>query len=141
MTFDLDEERRRVDRKRVQRLMRLMGLEGLVPRRGASQAAPENKIFSYLLRGAPITEPNHEWASDITYIPMASGFLYLVAVIDWASRAAPAWRLSNTMDGAFCVEAVEEALRRYGQPRIFNTDQGAARRSPESWRRPGSRSR
>ena len=125
MTFDLNEEGRGVNRKRVQRLMRLMGLEGLVPRPGTSKAAPGNKIYPYLLRGMSITEPNHVWASDITYIPMASGFLYLVAIIDWASRAVLAWRLSNTMDSAFCVEALEEALRRYGKPRIFNTDQGA----------------
>jgi putative transposase len=125
MTFDLNEEGRGVNRKRVQRLMRLMGLEGLVPRPGTSKAAPGNKIYPYLLRGVTITEPNHVWASDITYIPMASGFLYLVAIIDWASRAVLAWRLSNTMDSAFCVEALEEALQRYGKPRIFNTDQGA----------------
>jgi putative transposase len=125
MTFDLNEEGRGVNRKRVQRLMRLMGLEGLVPRPGTSKAAPGNKIYPYLLRGVSIIEPNHVWASDITYIPMASGFLYLVAIIDWASRAVLAWRLSNTMDSAFCVEALEEALRRYGKPRIFNTDQGA----------------
>ncbi len=125
MTFDLNEEGREVNRKRVQRLMRLMGLEGLVPRPGTSKAAPGNKIYPYLLRGVSITEPNHVWASDITYIPMASGFLYLVAVIDWASRAVLAWRLSNTMDSAFCVDALEEALRRSGKPRIFNTDQGA----------------
>ena len=125
MTFDLNEEGRGVNRKRVQRLMRLMGLEGLVPRPGTSKAAPGNKIYPYLLRGVTITEPNHVWASDITYIPMANGFLYLVAIIDWASRAVLAWRLSNTMDSAFCVEALEEALQRYGKPRIFNTDQGA----------------
>jgi putative transposase len=125
MTFDLNEEGRGVNRKRVQRLMRLMGLEGLVPRPGTSKAAPGNKIYPYLLRGVSITEPNHVWASDITYIPMASGFLYLVAIIDWASRAVLAWRLSNTMDSAFCVEALEEALQKYGKPRIFNTDQGA----------------
>ena len=125
MTFELNEEGRGVNRKRVQRLMRLMGLEALVPRPGTSKAAPGNKIYPYLLRGVPITEPNHVWASDITYIPMANGFLYLVAIIDWASRAVLAWRLSNTMDSAFCVEALEEAVQRYGRPRIFNTDQGA----------------
>ena len=125
MTFELNEEGRGVNRKRVQRLMRLMGLEALVPRPGTSKAAPENKIYPYLLRDLTITEPNHVWASDITYIPMAHGFLYLVAVIDWASRAVLAWRLSNTMDGGFCVEALEEALQKYGKPRIFNTDQGA----------------
>ena len=87
MTFQLNEEGRGVNRKRVQRLMRVMGIEALVPRPGTSQAAPGNKIYPYLLRGVAITEPNHVWASDITYIPMASGFLYLVVVIDWASRA------------------------------------------------------
>jgi putative transposase len=125
MTFDLNEEGRGVNRKRVQRLMRLMGLEALVPRPGTSKAAPENKIYPYLLRGVTITEPNHVWASDITYIPMAHGFLYLVAVIDWASRAVLAWRLSNTMDSGFCVEALEEALQKHVKPKIFNTDQGA----------------
>src|SRR3984957_9508835 len=107
LTFDLNEEGRGVNRKRVQRLMRLMGLEGLVPRPGTSKAARGNKIYPYLLRGVSITEPNHVWASDITYIPIASGFLFLVAIIDWASRAVLAWRLSNTMDSAFCVEALE----------------------------------
>ena len=125
MTFELNEEGRGVNRKRVQRLMRVMGLEALVPRPGTSKAAPGNKIYPYLLRGVTITEPNHVWASDITYIPMANGFLYLVAIIDWASRAVLAWRLSNTMDSAFCVEALQEALERHGRPRIFNTDQGA----------------
>jgi putative transposase len=125
MTFDLNEEGRCVNRKRVQRLMRLMGLEALVPRPGTSKAAPGNKIYPYLLRGVTISEPNHVWASDITYIPMANGFLYLAAVIDWASRAVLAWRLSNTMDSAFCVEALDEALQNHGKPRIFNTDQGA----------------
>ena len=125
MTFDLNEEGRGVNRKRVQRLMRLMGLEALVPRPGTSKAAPGNKIYPYLLRGVKISEPNHVWASDITYIPMANGFLYLAAVIDWASRAVLGWRLSNTMDSAFCVEALDEALQNHGKPRIFNTDQGA----------------
>ena len=125
MRFELNEEGRGVNRKRVQRLMRLMGLEALVPRPGTSKAAPGNKIYPYLLRGVTISEPNHVWASDITYIPMANGFLYLAAVIDWASRAVLAWRLSNTMDSAFCVEALEEALQNHGKPRIFNTDQGA----------------
>ena len=125
MTFDLNEEGRGVNRKRVQRLMRLMGLEALVPRPGTSKAAPGNKIYPYLLRGVKISEPNHVWASDITYIPMANGFLHLAPVIDWASRAVLAWRLSNTMDSAFCVEALDEALQNHGKPRIFNTDQGA----------------
>ena len=125
MTFQLNEEGRGVNRKRVQRLMRVMGIEALVPRPGTSQAAPGNKIYPYLLRGVAITEPNHVWASDITYIPMASGHLYLVAIIDWASRAVLAWRLSNTMDTRFCLDALDEALERHGKPQIFNTDQGA----------------
>jgi putative transposase len=125
MTFELNKEDRGVNRKRVQRLMRVMGIEALVPRPGTSKPAPGHKIYPYLLRGLAIAEPNHVWAADITYIPMARGFLYLVAIIDWASRAVLAWRLSNTIDSRFCVEALEEALERYGKPRIFNTDQGA----------------
>ena len=103
-----------------------MGLEGLVPRPSTSKAAPLNKIYPYLLGVVTIIEPNQVWASDITYIPMANGFLYLVAIIDWATRAVLAWRPSNTIDSAFCLEALEEALQRYGKPRIFNTDQGDA---------------
>jgi putative transposase len=125
MMFELNKEGRAVNRKRVQRLMRVMGIEALVPRPGTSKPAPGHKIYPYLLRGLAIAEPNHVWAADITYIPMARGFLYLVAIIDWASRAVLAWRLSNTIDSRFCVEALEEALERYGKPKIFNTDQGA----------------
>ena len=125
MMFELNKEGRGVNRKRVQRLMRVMGIEALVPRPGTSKAAPGHKIYPYLLRGVAITEPNHVWATDITYIPMAHGFLYLVAVIDWASRAVLAWRLSNTMDTRFCIDALDEALARYGAPKIFNTDQGS----------------
>ena len=125
MTFELDKQGRGVNRKRVQRLMRVMGIEALVPRPGTSKPAPGHKIYPYLLRGLAIAEPNHVWAADITYIPMAQGFLYLVAIIDWASRAVLAWRLSNTIDSRFCVEALEEALELHGKPRIFNTDQGA----------------
>jgi putative transposase len=125
MTFELNKEDRGVNRKRVQRLMRVMGIEALVPRPGTSKPAPGHKIYPYLLRGLAIAEPNHVWAADITYIPMARGFLYLVAIIDWASRAVLAWRLSNTIDSRFCVEALEEALERYDKPKIFNTDQGA----------------
>ena len=125
MMFELNKEGRGVNRKRVRRLMRVMGIEALVPRPGTSKAAPGHRIYPYLLRGLAITEPNHVWASDITYIPMAHGFLYLVAIIDWASRAVLAWRLSNTIDSGFCVEALEEALAQHGKPRIFNTDQGA----------------
>ena len=122
MMFELNKEGRGVNRKRVQRLMRVMGIEALVPRPGTSKAAPGHKIYPYLLRGLAIGEPNHVWAADITYIPMAHGFLYLVAIIDWASRAVLAWRLSNTMDTSFCLAALEEALARYGRPKIFNTD-------------------
>jgi putative transposase len=134
MTFELNKEGRAVNRKRVQRLMRVMGIEALVPRPGTSQAAPGNKIYPYLLRDVTITEPNQVWACDITYIPMASGHLYLVAIIDWASRAVLAWRLSNTMDTRFCLDALDEALERHGKPEISaqcgthcrdNTDQGA----------------
>ena len=125
MAFELNRERRGVNRKRVRRLMRVMGTEALAPRPGTSKAAPGHKIYPYLLRGLAITQPNHVWACDITYIPMANGFLYLVAIMDWASRAVLSWRLSNTMDTRFCAEALEEALARHGKPRIFNTDQGA----------------
>jgi putative transposase len=125
MMFELNKEGRGVNRKRVQRLMRVMGIEALVPRPGTSKAAPGHKIYPYLLRGVAITEPNHVWAADITYIPMARGFLYLVAIMDWASRAVLAWRLSNTIDAGFCVEALEEALLQHWKPKIFNTDQGA----------------
>jgi putative transposase len=114
--------------------MRVMGIEALVPRPGTSQAAPGNKIYPYLLRSVATTELNHEWASDITYIPRTTGHLYLVAIIDWASRAVLAWRLSNTMDTRFCLDALDEALERHGKPLISaqcgthcrdNTDQGA----------------
>jgi putative transposase len=125
MTFELNGEGHAINRKRVQRLMRVMDIAALVPRPGTSKPAPGHKIYPYLLRGMAITEPNHVWASDITYIPMAHGFLYLVAVIDWASRAVLAWRLSNTMDTSFCIAALDEALARHGKPRIFNTDQGS----------------
>jgi putative transposase len=125
MTFELNKEGRGINRKRVRRLMRVMGIEALVPRPGTSKAAPGHKIYPYLLRGLKIVEPNHVWAADVTYIPMACGFLYLVAIIDWASRAVLAWRLSNTNDASFCAAALEEALLRFGRPRIFNTDQGS----------------
>jgi putative transposase len=125
MMFELNKEGRGVNRKRVQRLMRVMGVEALVPRPGTSKAAPGHKIYPYLLRGLTIVEPNHVWAADITYVPMAHGFLYLAAIIDWASRAVLAWRLSNTMDTSFCLAALDEALLRHGAPKIFNTDQGA----------------
>jgi putative transposase len=125
MTFELNEEGRGINRKRVRRLMRVMGIEALVPRPGTSKATPGHKIYPYRLRGLKIVEPNHVWAADVTYIPMACGFLYLAAIIDWASRAVLAWRLSNTNDASFCAAALEEAMSRFGKPRIFNTDQGS----------------
>ena len=116
---------RAVNRKRVQRLMRLMGIAALGPKPRTSKPAPGHRIFPYLLRGMIIDRPNQVWAADITYIPVGRGFLYLVAVMDWASRAVLSWRLSNTMDVSFCVAALEEALLRFGKPQIFNTDQGS----------------
>jgi putative transposase len=114
-----------IDRKRVARLMRKMGIEALGPKPRTTKPAPGHKLYPYLLRELKIERPGHVWAADITYIPIGKGFLYLVAVIDWASRAVLSWRLSNTMDASFCVEALEEALARYGRPEIFNTDQGS----------------
>jgi putative transposase len=118
-------EGRPINRKRVQRLMRLMGIAALGPKPRTSKPAPGHKIYPYLLRDLIIDRPNQVWAADITYIPMTRGFLYLVAIIDWASRVVLAWRLSNTMDVTFCLEALEEALARYGKPEIFNSDQGS----------------
>src|SRR6185437_2596936 len=114
-----------INRKRVQRLMRKMGIAALGPKPRTTKPAPGHKIFPYLLRNLVIDRPNQVWAADITYIPIGRGFLYLVAVIDWASRAVLAWRLSNTMDVSFCVSALEEALARFGRPEVFNTDQGS----------------
>ena len=114
-----------VNRKRVQRLMRLMGIAALGPKPRTSKPAHGHKIYPYLLRNLTIERANHVWAADITYIPVGRGFLYLVAIIDWASRAVLAWRLSNTMDVSFCLSALEEALARFGKPEIFNTDQGS----------------
>ncbi len=114
----------RVNRKRVRRLMQLMGLKAIYRRPRTSKPAPGHKIYPYLINGMKITRPNQVWAADITYIPMARGFLYLVAIIDWYSRYVLSWRLSNTLDAGFCVEALEEALKK-GRPDIFNTDQGA----------------
>ena len=113
-----------VNRKRVRRLMRLMGLKAIYRRPRTSKPAPGHKTYPYLLDGMKITRPNQVWAADITYIPMARGFLYLVAIIDWYSRYVLSWRLSNTLEAGFCVEALGEALRK-GRPDIFNTDQGA----------------
>jgi putative transposase len=114
-----------LNRKRMQRLMRRMGIAALGPKPRTTKPAPGHKIFPYLLRNLAIDRPNQVWAADITYVPIGRGFLYLVAVMDWASRAVLAWRLSNTMDVSFCVGALEEALTRFGKPDIFNTDQGS----------------
>ena len=116
---------RPINRKRMQRLMRRMGIAALGPKRRTTKPAPGHKIFPYLLRNLTIDRPNQVWAADITYVPIGRGFLYLIAVMDWASRAVLAWRLSNTMDVSFCVSALEEALARFGRPGIFNTDQGS----------------
>jgi len=123
-----------INRKHVRRLMQVMGLKAIYRRPRTSKPAPGHKIYPYLLNGMDITQPNqvwvhpewvhHEWAADITYIPMARGFLYLVVIMDWYSRYVLSWRLSNTLDADFCVEALKEALRK-GRPDIFNTDQGA----------------
>jgi putative transposase len=110
------------NRKRVRRLMRLTGLAAIYQRPNTSKPAVAHKIYPYLLSGISIERVNQVWCADVTYIPMAKGFLYLVAIMDWVSRAVLAWRLSNTLGAEFCVEALEEALFRHGQPEIFNTD-------------------
>ncbi len=112
-----------VNRKRVQRLMRLMGIEGVAPKPGSSLRNKEHKVYPYLLRGLDIVRPNQVWSTDITYCPMPKGFMYLVAIIDWYSRYVLSWRLSNTLDADFCIDALNGALER-GKPEIFNTDQG-----------------
>ena len=131
LTQTLKREGWTVNRKRIQRLMRLMDLESLAPKPGTSKPAPEHPVYPYLLRNLAITRIDQVWASDITYIPLSGGFAYLVAVIDWFSRRVLSWRLSNTLDASFCVEVLQEALRRFGTPEIFNTDQGAQFTSAE----------
>ena len=115
----------KINRKRVQRLMRLMGLQAIYPKRRTSRPHPGHKVYPYLLRNLEIDRPNQVWATDITYIPMARGFMYLVAVMDWHSRKVLSWRISNTLDTDFCVAALEDAINRFGVSEIFNTDQGA----------------
>jgi putative transposase len=115
----------RVNRKRVQRLMRTLGLEGMAPGPNTSKAHPAHKAYPYLLRGLEINRPNQVWSTDITYIRLPRGFVYLVAIIDWYSRKVLSWRLSNSMDASFCVECLEDAITRFGKPEIFNSDQGA----------------
>jgi putative transposase len=125
ITAMLRAEGRTINRKRVQRLMRRMGIVALGPKPRTTKPAPGHTIFPYLLRDMTVERANQVWAADITYIPIGRGFLYLVAVMDWSSRAVLSWRLSNTMDVSFCVSALEEALARFGKPEIFNTDQGS----------------
>ena len=125
MVRQLRREGIRVGRHRVRRLMRLMGLQAIYQPPRTSDPHPEHRIYPYLLRNLEVNRPNQVWCADITYIPVQRGFLYLVAIMDWASRHVLAWRLSNTMDASFCVEALNEALAKYGKPEIFNTDQGS----------------
>jgi putative transposase len=121
-----------VNRKRVQRLMRILGLAAMAPGPNTSKKHPQNKIYPYLLRGVSVVRPNHVWSTDITYIRLAQGFVYLVAIIDWYSRKVLAWQVSNTMDANFCVDCLVAAINEYGVPEIFNTDQGSQFTS-EGW--------
>jgi putative transposase len=114
-----------IGRKRVRRLMKVLAIQALYQRPRTSDPNPEHRIYPYLLRDLEVKEPNQVWCADVTYIPMKRGFLYLVAIMDWASRRVLAWRLSNSLEPSFCVEALEEALERYGPPEIMNTDQGS----------------
>ena len=123
MTIRLNEQGEGVNRKRVRRLMRVMGLEAIYPKPRLSLAGKGHRIYPYLLRGVTVERRDQVWSTDITYVPMTSGFMYLAAVIDWFSRYVIAWRLSNTLDGSFCLEMLDEALGR-GRPEVFNTDQG-----------------
>ena len=121
----LQDEGHDVCRKKVQRLMQRMGIRTLYPKKRTSQPGKGHRIYPYLLRDLKVDHPNQVWATDITYIPMANGFVYLVAIVDWYSRKVLSWRLSNSMDTDFCIEALDEALAIYGRPEIFNTDQGS----------------
>jgi putative transposase len=115
----------RVNRKCVQRLMRILGLAGMAPGPNTSKAHPQHKVYPYLLRGLDIVRPNQVWSTDVTYIRLPRGFVYLVAIIDWYSRKVLSWRLSNSMDASFCVDCLQEALAHFGKPDIFNSDQGS----------------
>lgn len=125
MVVFLEKADHSVNRKRVQRLMRQMGLAGMAPGPNTSRPHPEHKIYPYLLRGVAVVRPNQVWGTDITYIRLARGFAYLVAIIDWYSRRVLSWRISNSMEAVFCVDCLEEALRTHGKPEIFNSDQGS----------------
>jgi len=124
MVTEFERQGLAVNRKRVQRLMRLMGIEAIYPRKKTSIPGAGHKIYPYLLRGVKINRVNQVWSTDITYVPMQQGFMYLVAVMDWRSRYVLSWRLSNSLEGEFCLDALEEALK-FGTPEIFNTDQGS----------------
>jgi putative transposase len=125
MTAQLRREGHNVNRKRVQRLMRKLGLQTLYPKPRLTVANPEHKIYPYLLRGVAVDKVNQVWSTDITYLPVLKGHFYLVAIMDWYSRKVLSWRISNTMDVQFCLDALEEALEEYGCPDIFNSDQGS----------------
>jgi putative transposase len=127
----LNEQGEAVNRKRVQRLMALMGLEAIYPRPRLSAAGRDHRVFPYLLRGVAVERPDQVWSADITYVPLPSGFMYLAATIDWYSRYVVAWQLSNTLDGSFCLGMLEEALGK-GRPEVFNTDQGV-QFTAEAW--------
>ena len=114
-----------INRKPIQRLMKRMGLQAIYPKPKTTKPHPQSKVYPYLLRGLKIAHPDQLWAADITYVPMSRGFMYLVAIMDWHSRKVLSWRVSNSMDADFCVEALEEAIVKYGCPEIFNTDQGS----------------
>lgn len=122
MSRHLRRDGHEVGRRRTRRLMAKMGLAPIYQRPRTSDPNPQHRIYPYLLRKLAIERPNHVWCADITYIPMRRGFLYLVAIMDWATRKVLAWKLSNTMDTGFCVEALQEALTRFGKPKVFNTD-------------------
>lgn len=130
MTVWLRQEGYDVNRKRVQRLMAVLGLQGLAPKPRTTKAAPGHRVFPYLLRGLAITQADQVWSTDITYIPLRNGYLYLAAILDWHSRYVLSWRLSNALESSFCLDALEEALAQ-GQPEIFNSDQGAQFTSKE----------
>jgi len=125
MTWHLRNEDHLVNEKRIRRLMRLMGLMPIYQKPNTSKAAKGHKIYPYLLRGLRVDRPNHVWCADITYLPMRRGFLYLVAIMDWHTRKVLAWRISNTLEADFCVEALNEAIHKFGPPEIMNTDQGS----------------
>ncbi|PHP64527.1 IS3 family transposase, partial [Zhengella mangrovi] len=125
MTWHLRNDGHLVNEKRIRRLMRLMGLMPIYQKPNTSRAAKGHKTYPYLLRGLHVTRPNQVWAADITYLPMRRGFLYLVAIMDWHTRKVLAWRISNTLEADFCVEALSEAIHRFGPPEIMNTDQGS----------------